>query len=59
MGLDVYTSVVVILGRKTMEKVNSKNTSLVVKALNKLQKAEMSCKRSGGKTGIEKVGSYT
>jgi hypothetical protein len=59
MGLDVYTSVVVILGRKTMEKVNSKNTSLVVKALNKLQKAEMSCKRSGEKTGIEKVGSYT
>jgi hypothetical protein len=68
MGLDVYTSdnglvhwadplgciftVVVIPRHKTMEKVNSKNMSLVVKALNKLQKAEMSCKRSGGKTGI-------
>jgi hypothetical protein len=68
MGLDVYTSehglvhwaeplgcifsVVVIPRHKTLERVNSKNTALVVNALNKLQKTERSCKRSGTKTGI-------
>jgi hypothetical protein len=56
MGLDVYTSdegpvhcaeplgcnfsVVVIPRHKNMERVNSKNTALVVNALNKLQKTE-------------------
>jgi hypothetical protein len=38
-------SVVVIARHKTMERVNSKNTALVVNALNKLQKTERSCKR--------------
>jgi hypothetical protein len=68
LGLDVYTSdeglvhwaeplgcifsVVVIPRHKTMETVNSKNTALVVQALNKLQVTERSCKRSGAKTGI-------
>jgi hypothetical protein len=68
MGLDVYTSdkglvhwaeplgcifsVVVIPRHKTMQRVNSKNTALVVNALSKLQKTERSCKRSGAKTGI-------
>jgi hypothetical protein len=67
MGLDVYTSdgglvhwadplgcvfsVIVIPRSKTMERVNAKNTALVVKALNKLQTTETSCKRSGSKTG--------
>jgi hypothetical protein len=68
MGLDVYTSdkgpvhwaeplgcifsVVVIPRHKTMERVNSNNTALVVNAFNKLQTTERSCKRSGTKTGI-------
>jgi mitochondrial fission protein ELM1 len=68
MGLDVYTSdkglvhwaeplgcifsLVVIPRHKTMERVNSKNTALLVNALNKLQKTERSCKRSAAKTGI-------
>jgi len=68
MGLDVYTSdkglvhwteplrcifsVVVIPRHNTMETVNSKNTALVINALNKLQKTERSCKRSTTKTGV-------
>ena len=61
IGLDVYTSdhglvhwteplgcifsVIVIPRHKTMEIVNSKNTAVVIQALNKLQKTETSCKR--------------
>ena len=68
IGLDVYTSdeglvhwteplgcifsVIVIPRHRTMESVNPKNTTRVVKALSKLQKTETNCKRSGGKTGI-------
>jgi hypothetical protein len=68
MGLDVYTSdnglvhwkdphtctfsVIVIPRHKTMQRVSLEKTKQVVNALNKLQKTETSCKRSGKKTGI-------